>query len=346
LSLAADPVYRASPAPYFGSLALQHALGWLLIGGARARLHLAVRQEPQMPDAPAREWAWAGSAFPAARSWHFDNSNPVEWLVRRQRAVPVAVWTGALLTAVYPLLFTVLFRFWTPGVGGSGRVFIQFPSFAVSLISGALFAWAASRFVVQNRQDGGLELLLTTPVGANTIILEQWTALKRIFRLPVLVMLSIPLLQFVSLMVLNSRFGATIALIPTSLFLGMAHTVLYVGALCWTALWFGFKLQRPVAVVAWTVLVVEAVPYLFSTFWFFIFVPFLRAGSALPSAFGFLLWPMTQVVVLVFFVWLIRTRKARLLALFPPAAPRSFNLQRSLAEAAAKVRQARHWTPS
>src|SRR5204863_7472156 len=53
-----------------------------------------------------------------------------------------------------------------------------------TLVSSALFAFVAGRFLFEARRSGELELLLVTPVGAWVILREQRLALLRILRLP------------------------------------------------------------------------------------------------------------------------------------------------------------------
>ena len=68
------------------------------------------------------------------------------------------------------------FRFVRPGAYFS----LVWPlSLATSTLGSALFAWAASRFFVEARRTGEIELLLTTPVGAKQIVSTQWQVLKR-----------------------------------------------------------------------------------------------------------------------------------------------------------------------
>ena len=58
-----------------------------------------------------------------------------------------------------------------------------------------MFAWAASRFFVEARRTGELELLLTTPLGAKQIVSTQWEVLKRGLRWPLVVMVAPDILQ-------------------------------------------------------------------------------------------------------------------------------------------------------
>jgi len=50
----------------------------------------------------------------------------------------------------------------------------------LSWIGFGLLAWAACRFLFLARQSGGLELLLTTPVGAQTLVSAHWAAMRQL----------------------------------------------------------------------------------------------------------------------------------------------------------------------
>src|SRR5437588_8485901 len=108
-------------------------------------------------------------------------------------------------------------------------------AFLISFAQGALVAWAASRFFVDARRSGELELLLTTPEGARTIVDLQWGRLKQILRSPVAVMLIPVLLQGVAVALMSrgyplgwSRFLSCIHFV-----LSAVDTIFGVGALCW-----------------------------------------------------------------------------------------------------------------
>ena len=75
--------------------------------------------------------------------------------------------------------------FWTSGsdVPRPLRlVSLWLPSFAISAIGSALMAWAAEPILSRGRRTAELEVLLTTPVGARTVVADQWKALQRLLR--------------------------------------------------------------------------------------------------------------------------------------------------------------------
>src|SRR5262249_36053670 len=135
-------------------------------------------------------------------------------------------------------------------------------SLVTSAITGALFALVASRFFVDARRTGELEMLLTTPVGAQEIVSTQWDVLKRLFRFPIALML-LPMGSQV-LITLTSRYSAigfwkpyfTFSMLLTGL-----NTVFGTFAVCWVALWLGLRLNGQGGVILWTVLVAKGLPY-------------------------------------------------------------------------------------
>jgi hypothetical protein len=345
----AGSIYATRPGVFWVSLAVQNALTWLFILLSGPRLRRAFREEKQVatsawtiislrfdPSAPAGRWQSAQY-----------NSRPLEWMVRRQRGLKAAVWTAALCAALYPIVMMVFygFAFRSTLFRGSVYLTLQLPSLAVSLLGGSLFAWAASRFFAEARRSGEDEMLLTTPVGAETIVSSQWTALKSLLRWPVLVMLTPVFLHGLQTLLpmfgpLSMVAGARHFYNPVSLLLSGANVVLAVAATVWLGLWFGWNARSQTAAIVWTVALSRGIPFLISTFGMSFLYLFLVAlgGSGIPFlvSFGALSW-LPQMLLLLFYLWAIGWAKRRLNRAFPTAAPKSFNLTPGL-------RHVRHWT--
>ena len=100
-----------------------------------------------------------------------------------------------------------------------------------------------SRFMMDARRNGGLELLVTTPLGARTIVSGQWNGLKRVLTWPLLVML-FPYLFQILVVSLRIRPGWPLdQMIRQWAFIlfGFTNTLFGIAALCWAGLWFGLK---------------------------------------------------------------------------------------------------------
>jgi hypothetical protein len=174
LGAAGDSMYRRSTTPFWVSIAVVHAISWLLVIGAALRLRRALREDGEAPDrcvslAPGRKPLAAGEAppefefivykIPLRRKPVVVGEAPLDWLVRRQSGVRTVVWAVALLETAYHAGMMFFGGF----VRGLGNYAPWGMSVALAMVEGCLFGWAASRFFIEARRNGELELLLTTP---------------------------------------------------------------------------------------------------------------------------------------------------------------------------------------
>jgi hypothetical protein len=275
----------------------------------------------------------------------------VEWLVLRQRGLGTAVWAAALLIAAGHLTLIVTHR---SGVGLAGGLLLgNLPWLALQLVSGALIAWAASRFFVKARRTGELELLLTTPVGAEQVVAGQWRALKGLLLPPV---------------VLIVLFVATPTILPALLpyqshyrldpvwrvylvggtVLSMAYVVVGLAALCWLGLWFGLKSPGQASVLLRAIALGQVVPYLASYGGSFSVIPLryvlFGPGGPLPLAYS-LVPCLPQFLVLLYFISLIRWARRRLRQELSRAGPARFTLRRGPAAGGAGFQPAASGSP-
>ena len=231
---------------------------------------------------------------------------------------------------------------------------LQLPALVVAVTGGALFAWAASRFFLESRRTGELELLLTTPVGSETILSGQWSALKRLLRWPVTVMAGTLLLRLVSPMLL-SRPGVISwsAFDMVSVVISVVNTLLAIGALCWLGLWFGLQARGQASAIVWTVGLGKGVPLVISilgSILLSVLYSNLRAFSPGRSMGLSYLFVLPQMAIFLLYLWFIREAKRRLLQKLAGAEPTSFSLRESISEATRGAGDAigklRRWTPS
>jgi hypothetical protein len=328
---------------WVASVIMVQGMTWLALVCAAAELHQSLREEGRadVPETPFR----AEDAV-VRRRWQplQGGTATVEWLVCRQRGISAAIWTAMAVGILHLFVSPWLYR----SIGSRGvswTVTMVLTGLAVSLFDGALLAWAASRFFIEGRQTGELELLLTTPLGAEAIISGQWNALKRLLRWPVAAMLTAIILQYFFNHASWSRPSTGIwPNILVALPLSIGHVLLGTGAGCWAGLWFGFKARRQVGAIVWTVGLTRGVPFLMSVFGQLILFSFLSIFSS-PRAFSYanFPWVLSQVAVLFFYLWLIRWAKRRLLERLAGAEPMSASLRPRIVAA---IRNARRWTPA
>jgi hypothetical protein len=249
--------------------------------------------------------------------------------------------------------FSVMPRFF----GTSSYLSVVWPlSLAATTLEGALLAWAASRFFVEARRTGELELLLTTPLGAREIVSTQWNVLKRRLRWPIVVMLAPDLLQ-TGFSILVTRGGSGSGAWYSihlqywiSGLLSFVNIFLGVGALCWVGLWFGLKARGQARAIVWTVGLVKVLPYLIVILCSILFAVLTRFGLGLRSPPFWIFMSLPQAVTLLLYLGLIRLARQRLLGELAGAEVMKFDLRHFVSSAArdsvSAFRRARHWTPS
>jgi hypothetical protein len=353
LFAAGDASYKGSAVDYWISLLLVQAVGWTLLVAAGFRLRSAWREERGETTASAAatfEWFKEKPQWPSVRP--LGDENPIAWLLQQQRGIQALLWAGALVGVSYDGLFMIGLRFLSP----NSYVSVAWAlSLATTALEGAFFAWAVSRFFVEARRAGELELLLTTPLGAREIVSAQWQVLKRRFRWPMVVLLAPALVQavFFWLKIPPAAFGPgnsyKLQYVLSRLF-GCVNIVLGVGALCWVGLWFGLKTGGQARAIVWTVSLAKGLPYLIAVLCSALYNALVNSGVGLRSPPFWIAMSLPEVVTLVLYLGLIRLARRRLLGELAGAEVIKFDLRQFISSAArdalAAFRKARHWTPS
>jgi hypothetical protein len=337
---AGEKFYSGRPAYFWVSLVAVQIVAWCFLAWAGFRLRRAVADEggvviprPAQPPKEAARGVGLGVWQPEK-----NESSPVEWLVYRQYGVGAGIWGAALLALAY--------NGWVPlarppfsGPGGAFSWAFAWPLGVVGgLIGGAMVAWVASRFFAGVRRTGDLELLMTTPVGAQSIVSEQWRVLKRLFTWPVLAMQAPMLPQLLSALTPPAAMS-----IPThshdTLYklLSVANTFLGANALCWLGLWFGLKARTQAGAIVWAVALAKGVPSLVSLFGLVFGAAMLgslsRAGSISYAAIAWL----PETTNLLYLLWLIWLARRRLLGDLADGEPLPFDFRQSVQETASAL---------
>jgi hypothetical protein len=254
------------------------------------------------------------------------------------------LWLGAALGFFNITVYGIFGRFILGGISLSISLAWAF-NLVIMAITGALFALVASRFFVEARRTGELELLLTTPLGAQEIVAAQWDILIKSLRFPVLVML-LPL-GFQMLSFSSGAPGSWKLYFKLSVFLSGANTIIGTLALCWTALWFALRIDGQGRVILWTVVIVKGVPYSLSIIcWllsYYLFRPvFLGNWPGISWLIGSII---PSMIMLFSFLWLISAARAQLrkeLLTAEPLNPIEM-LSQALRRLIESVRRARQW---
>jgi hypothetical protein len=132
--------------------------------------------------------------------------------------------------------------------------------------------------------------------------------------------------------------------------LSFANTFLGAGALCWLGLWFGLTARRQTNAILYAVSLAQGVPWLASLLGLILGTAVLGpSGRALPVPIAVVSW-LPEVVILMFYLGLIRLAQRRLRYELTGAESTGLNLRESISlatrDAVAALRAVRHWTPS
>jgi hypothetical protein len=351
LYYAGDGRYQSAPGAYWFSLAAVSGIGALLLARAATRLSSSVAEARlDLAEADSPVHGGVGAPLEPARGPAFAAGvSPVVWLMSRQRGLKAALWSAALIGLVFqtgfiPFFFSAgILRFW---------LYVStVPALAMSALSGALIAWAASRFFVGARRTGELELLITTPLGAETIVLDQWHLLKNLLAAPVLVMLAPVFLRMVPLVMGGGpwvvNFSPALVYQPATLFLSLVNIVLAVCSLCWLGLWFGLRAKGQASAILWTIGLGTAIPFLWNLICSMLFVPLFRPyGPGGP--FAFIRW-LPQLISSFYYLGLISIAKRHLIRELSDPQPTELNPRdffvTTAREIASLLRRARWWSP-
>jgi ABC-type transport system involved in multi-copper enzyme maturation permease subunit len=146
---------------------------------------------------------------------------------------------------------------------------VWYPPKLLGFLLKVLVAVQASRFFVEARRNGTLELLLCTPLKNRDLIKGQFLALRRLFGWPLAIFILlnfVPLLfQIYSTMTSPSlsQFGDTLLLFLWSLVgIGLFTLSLLADflAIAWVGMWLGLSLQKPALAPGLTILFVLILP--------------------------------------------------------------------------------------
>jgi hypothetical protein len=339
---------RGGAQEYWAALLAGHLLGWGLLFTAafRLRRHIVEAEPPGLARFRALDEI---PTSPRSTPGHpVEDTPPIGWLVSRQPGIRAALWTaGALVLLTQTMMFAPMLKFLGTGL----PLGFYFPSLVLSCLSGVLIAGAAGRFFAEGRRTGQLEMLLTTPAGAEGIISEQWESLKRLLAWPVGLMLIPVLFRMFQMISLSSRGipGLSWAYTPVSVALHITDTLLSVAAVCWLAMWFGLRTRSRAAAIGWSVALARGVPYILTMLAHSALTPLARLLGT--GGFTYYSWVFVLIPagILGVFVWLIRAAKRGIARELGRLEAGNLDPETLLSTTGkslwAKVWSLRHWTP-
>jgi hypothetical protein len=314
-----DLPYHAHPSRYWAELGIALGEGVLLLAGAARLLRRSWRQI-EKPVIPLPRRLAARSRPKSDRRAGLLDHNPVCWLSLRLHDQSALIWLGAFLMIFSgPALSIFVVASFGAAAGGIGPGIHFFSSFVPAII----FAWAAGKFFLEGRQNGELELLLSTPLGGRDIVRGRWNALLIRFRAPLLLAGFVMFLEFI----FSAGAGRLLTLGASSITFQLAmvpvNRVLDAIAVFWVGMWFGMRAKRPVSIIIWPVGLVIALPWVLS-YIILVMASLLSKPSAGPlgAVAGFfwwsIAWPVVEVAKNILFIrWAAHKLKTEFRTLAP-----------------------------
>lgn len=256
------------------------------------------------PDAETRKFAkgWRGlwqqiklgprSSRPSLRIKHL-RTNPFFWLASRERFRTLPLWV--FIISVVIAMRVIRWRYLESDPDfAAAMCYIGAMALAVSIFIS--FASTACQRLAEDRRDGTLEVLLSTPLSVKSILRGQWLALVRQFAGPAA---AVVLIDSMVYWIAKSEFGLpshnvrSIYIASICLMLALAQLV----ALGWAGMWMALRVKKPTHASG-------------AAFWRVILLPWLvicmvllgfawaRGPSYLESGFPYLV-PLTIISVIL-----------------------------------------------
>ena len=181
------------------------------------------------------------------------------------------------------------------------------------------------------------------------MVTDQWSALRRLLCWPVLIMLA-PMVLWHALLLMPQRSSSEriyYAFYAFSLFLMLTATVVAVGAVSWLGMWFGLRGRGRAGAALRASSLATIPPYLIAVLSSSVLWGLARSrGNPVLS---YIVWWLAQFLNLLFYIFLMRLAKQRLLEHLSGNPPLPISLREFFSHvgrgAAATIRKVRGWTP-
>ncbi|MBI4662168.1 MAG: ABC transporter permease subunit [Verrucomicrobia bacterium] len=260
-----DAMYQANPDRFWISILATHVLSWGFLIVASWVVPRAWREKPSIASvriqAGTSTRRFAGNFEERAQfRRQLLDASPLCWLASRNQQTCVLIWAFVGSACAGSLLLA-----WVAG-GRASVPFAAAAAVATILVSLVLKVWLASQassHLAEARQNGTIELLLSTPLTTEEMIEGLWRALQRYFLGPVLVVLAVRVLT-IMLEALSSPAvsSSMLGLLPSVggvVFETLTLIVDFV-AVAWTGMWMGLTQKNPHMAFAKTLLFCVVMP--------------------------------------------------------------------------------------
>lgn len=260
---------------FWSNVALVHVEAWLLLALTIRSTARQIRQNPsgRSPGIFHRlntHWNYGTPGARAGLRTRLLAIHPIRWLVERERG-PGRFLLGVVMILVLAIVLGT-------SITQNPGLLLGLSSVAWLLLSvtiAILFALQATRFMVEARRTGALELLLVSPLSSREILAGQFRSLARIFALPILMILVGQLALSVYQM---NAFGGTpspataggpgaplagLQMHPwVAQLMGFAIGLAGYASLAWVGLWMGLACRQVSIAVFATLAIAKVLPFL------------------------------------------------------------------------------------
>ena len=273
-----DATYRLDSGPYWASLVLGQGLMWMLLGFAVVRTARGWRDSGE---GGGRASGWSGLQNASGEgtrrlSARLLEKNPVLALLSAREVLRWWIWGLAAMGSLVVIVNLasggdpVLPFTYAPILGAATQSPVaSILLTALLVLIKLLFAWQSCEFWTSGRRDGGLETLLSTPLTDEQILHAQWTALRRTFLGPLILLLAaLTVGPAVHAFLIAQTTGAagtgsTNAIAAWGMWMYLLVTLpLDLLALAWMGAWLSLSGAKPGQAFGKTVLLVIVFPML------------------------------------------------------------------------------------
>jgi ABC-type Na+ efflux pump permease subunit len=250
---------------YWHSIWIGQGLGWLLLIAASVMAPRFWQDRDERRYSPDRRWRWERWGFGdasarARRRAQMLDINPVYWLAARNPGQGVLLGGLGGIAAIGAAWFILAGRVnYVPLFFGCAIL--------INLILKMRVAAQASQCLAEARQNNALEMVLATPLTVNEIISGQILALKRIFLLPIMFILSLELACVATAAAAGRRDWD-----PSIVVAALVYLVIFaldMAAVIWAGMWFGLTCKKESQAATRTILLVLIAPIGCLLFWCF-----------------------------------------------------------------------------
>jgi hypothetical protein len=235
-------------ARFWLSVLAVHGFTWGLLWAAARRTAVAWKESGHVPpsesvDAPAPKTRMGAKT---ARDRRLLESSPVQWLVRPAAWARAVIWIAALVLGLRAMVFP-----WTvvlSGVAGIRLLNVAMPIAGIVMM--ILLASVSAGLFTNGRRDGGLELLLVTPVERAAVLRGVQRCAVRTFLGPYVLMCLLSIVGMAASFVMESSQSAAgaAAVFPSPVVAAAIYPVTLLAqffSVVWLSQCLAWTLKRP-----------------------------------------------------------------------------------------------------